>query len=399
MITARQLALETLLKIEQSDSYSNLSVAGALKTNNLEGADKAFFTSLVYGVVERKLTLDFNLEIYLTQPLKKLKPEARNILRIGAYQLLFMDKIPSHAAINESVNLAKKNRAQYATGLINAVLRKISLNGLVLPKEDDPNYLEIKYSCPLELINFFADSYGLEKTIGILEHANGPQKVYGRHKNQGIIELTSEEISNLPADVHIQDKSSGLCCEALGAKPGETVFDMCAAPGGKSFTIAELMNNEGVVKSFDIYEHRVKLINDGAARLGLSVITAEVGDATEYNESLGLADRVLCDVPCSGFGDIGRKPEIRYKKITNIDLLPPLQYNILVNGARYLKVNGTLVYSTCTLNPKENEQVVERFLENNANFKLKEQRTIFPQDEDCDGFFYSVIVKETTIES
>jgi len=390
----RQLALETLLKIEQNNSYSNLSVAGALKNNSLEGADKAFFTSLVYGVVERKLTLDFNLEIYLTQPLKKLSPEARNILRLGAYQLLFMDKIPSHAAINESVNLAKKNRAQYASGLINAVLRKIDKNGLKLPDEDAENYLEIKYSCPKELINHFINSYGKEKAIGILEHANGPQKIYGRHKEKGLIELTSEDIVNLPNDIHIQDKASQLCCWALDPQPGETVFDMCAAPGGKSFTIAELMHNEGTVKSFDLYDHRVKLISDGAKRLGLTIIDAEVGNAEEYNDSLGLADRVLCDVPCSGLGDIGRKPEIRYKKVTDIDLLPPLQYNILVKSARYLKVCGTLVYSTCALNPKENEEVVKLFLQNNANFKLKEQRTIFPQEEDCDGFFYAVLVKE-----
>lgn len=390
----RQLALDTLLKIEQDGSYSNLSVAGALKTNHLEGADKAFFTSLVYGVVERKLTLDFNLEIYLTQPLKKLGPEARNILRLGTYQLLFMDKIPAHAAINESVNLAKKNKAQYAAGLINAVLRKVDQNKLQLPTEDKPNYLEIKYSCPQELIDYFLDSYGKEKAIGILEHANGPQKIYGRHKEKGLIELTPEDISNLPNNVHVQDKASQLCCEALDPKPGETVFDMCAAPGGKSFTIAELMNNEGIVKSFDLYPQRVKLIEDGAKRLGLTIIKAQVGDAEQDNEALGLADRVLCDVPCSGLGDIGRKPEIRYKKVKDIDLLPPLQYNILVKSARHLKVYGTLVYSTCALNPKENEEVVEKFLKENANFKLKEQRTIFPHEEDCDGFFYAVLVKE-----
>ncbi|MCQ2487736.1 MAG: 16S rRNA (cytosine(967)-C(5))-methyltransferase RsmB [Clostridia bacterium] len=392
-MTTRQLALDTLLKIEQNDAYSNLSVAGALKNNNLEGADKAFFTSLVYGVVERKLTLDFNLELYLTQPLKKLRPEARNILRLGAYQLLFMDKIPAHAAINESVKLAKKNKAQYAAGLINAVLRKISTNGLRLPKEDADNYLEIKYSCPSELINHFINSYGKEKAIGILEHANGPQKIYGRQKGVGLVVLDPENLSNLPNDIHIQDKASQLCCEALDPKPGETVFDMCAAPGGKSFTIAELMNDEGVVKSFDLYDHRVKLINDGAKRLGLKIIEAKVGDAEKYDESLGLADRVLCDVPCSGLGDISRKPEIRYKKITDIDLLPSLQYNILIKSARYLKENGTLVYSTCALNPSENEQVVKRFLDENEGFKLKEQRTIFPQDEDCDGFFYAVLVK------
>ena len=393
MKSARQLAFETLLKIEQKNSYSNLSVAGVLKDAVLQDADKAFFTALVYGVIERKITLDYNIEKYLSQPMDKLKPEALTILRLGAYQLLFMDRIPAHAAINEAVELAKKNGARYAAGLVNAVLRRISENGLALPDETAENYLEVKYSCPQELIFLWESAYGRDKTIGILEHALGPKKIYARHKTEGLKVLN--DISELADDMHIQDKASQLCCEALDPKSGERIFDMCAAPGGKSFTIAELMHDEGEVLAFDIHEHRVKLIRDGAARLGLTCITAQVGNAEEYDSALGTADRVLCDVPCSGLGDIGRKPEIRYKKVKEIAKLTPLQYNILVKSARYIKEGGTLVYSTCALNPAENEDVVGRFLENNAGFTLKEQRTIFPQDEDCDGFFYAVLKKES----
>ena len=388
MKSARELSFETLLKIEKDNSYSNLSIAGVLKDNNLEDADKAFFTALVYGVVERKITLDYNIGLYLKQPIKKLKTEALIILRIGAYQLLFMDKIPSHAAINESVNLAKK-KVNFASGLINAVLRKIDQNGLQIPEDN----LEVKYSCPQELIDLFIDAYGKEKAIGILEHANGPQKMYARDKEKGLIELTELKIND---NQHIQDKASQLCCEAIGAQPGETIFDMCAAPGGKSFTIAEIMQNKGRIVAFDLYPQRVELIAQGAKRLGIDIIDARVGDASQFDESLGLADRVLCDVPCAGLGDIGRKPEIRYKSIKDIEKLPPLQYNILVNSARYLKVYGTLVYSTCSLNPKENEEVVKRFLDAHDDFELVEQRTIFPQEEDCDGFFYSVMKKNET---
>ncbi len=388
MKSARELSFETLLKIEKDNSYSNLSIAGVLKDNNLEDADKAFFTALVYGVVERKITLDYNIGLYLKQPIKKLKTEALIILRIGAYQLLFMDKIPSHAAINESVNLAKK-KVNFASGLINAVLRKIDQNGLQIPEDN----LEVKYSCPQELIDLFIDAYGKEKAIGILEHANGPQKMYARDKEKGLVELTELKINN---NQHIQDKASQLCCEAIGAQPGETIFDMCAAPGGKSFTIAEIMQNKGRIVAFDLYPQRVELIAQGAKRLGIDIIDARVGDASQFDENLGLADRVLCDVPCAGLGDIGRKPEIRYKSIKDIEKLPPLQYNILVNSARYLKVYGTLVYSTCSLNPKENEEVVKRFLDAHDDFELVKQRTIFPQEEDCDGFFYSVMKKNET---
>ena len=394
MQSARELSFETLLKIEKDNSYSNLSIAGVLKGDNLEDADKAFFTALVYGVVERKITLDYNISLYLKQPIKKLKPEALIILRLGAYQLLFMDKIPPHAAINESVKLAKK-KVNFASGLINAVLRRIDENKLKLPSQNEDNYLEIKYSCPSDLINLFEKAYGIEKTIGILEHANGPQKIYARDREKGCVIIDNPNKIN-PNTMHIQDKASQLCCEALDPQPGETVFDVCAAPGGKSFTMAELMQNKGQIMAFDLYPQRVKLIEDGAQKLGLTIITAQVHDAEQYDESLGLADRVLCDVPCAGLGDIGRKPEIRYKSIKDIEKLPPLQYNILINSARYLKVNGTLVYSTCSLNPAENEEVVKRFLDAHDDFELVEQRTIFPHEEDCDGFFYSVIKKNET---
>ncbi len=253
-------------------------------------------------------------------------------------------------------------------------------------------------------------SYGIENAKGIMEHSLGRQKIYTRintlkintlkkdtdtacgvFDEEGAVE-ESEAYKN--GEFHVQDKSSQMCCKALDPQSGEVVFDLCAAPGGKSFTIAEMMKNKGTVYAFDLYEHRVKLIEDGAKRLGIDIIRAQVGDASVFNENLPQADRVLCDVPCSGLGIIGKKPEIRYKMATNIDYLPSLQYNILVNAARYLKENGTLVYSTCSLNPNENERVVERFLFEHEEFTKTDMMTVMPHLYDCDGFFFAVLKKE-----
>lgn len=407
---ARNLALDILIRIEKDNSYSNLAIDGALKeAPSLSNADKAFFTALVYGTVERKITLDYNLELYLKEPLKKLNPVVLCALRLGAYQILFMEKIPDTAAINETVSLVKR-RAGYASGLTNAVLRKVSVNGLRLPDADDESYLSVKYSFPEWLVKMWINAYGENDAVGIMEHSLGPQKTYIR-MNTLEIDLNENGLSLSPcaeysfsgaledsADYnagmfHVQDKSSQMCCEALGAMAGETVFDMCAAPGGKSFTMAEMMDNKGVIKAFDLHEHRVELIKDGAARLGIDIIEARVSDAEKYDESLGLADRILCDVPCSGLGIVGRKPEIRYKTATNIDYLPSLQYNILVNSSKYLRAGGTLVYSTCALNPKENEEVVSRFLDEHRDFELKTIKTVLPHVYDCDGFFYAVLKK------
>lgn len=424
----RQEALSVLLKIEKDKSYSNIAIAGALKDENLSGADKAFFTALVYGTVERILTLDYNLSLYLKQPLKKLKPEVLCILRMGAYQILFMDKVPDRAAINESVNLAKK-KASYASGLVNAVLRKVSAAGIVLPKEESCNYLEIKYSCPSDLIDLFVKSYGMENAVGILEHSVGTQPITIRVnttkttteeliqtlKEEGIEAIPHkafkegeyEEIENAlcllkPGRIealesfkkglfHVQDASSQLCCKKLGVEPGDVVMDVCAAPGGKSFTLSEMMEDKGTLYSFDLYPQRVDLISSGAKRLGLSCIETRVLDAAVFNEDLPVADKVLCDVPCAGLGIIGRKPEIRYKDLRDIDNLPDLQYNILTIASRYLRVFGRLVYSTCSLNPKENTEVVERFVCEHKNFRIVSSETVMPHVFNSDGFFVAVL--------
>lgn len=439
MKNARQAAFEALLKIHREGAYSNLVVDAALKENDhFDERDKAFFSNLVYGTLDRLILIDYNLSLYLTQPVGKLKPELHTILRLGTYQILFLDRVPSSAAVNESVKLAKVNKSAFAASLVNAVLRRVADNGLRLPEgaENDPAYLAVKYSCPKWLISMWIDAYGFENAVALAEKALDAAPVIVKVNTlkttvddlvwklaeEGVVARRSEKypesliLENTGAveDLltyqeglfHAQDFASQLCCRALDAQPGETVFDLCSAPGGKTFTVAQAMQNTGCVRAFDIYQSRVDLIKSGAQRLGLKNVYTYLSDASIYNENYGMADRVLCDVPCSGLGIIRRKPEIRFKKSSEIDNLPEIQYSILCNATKYLKEGGRLVYSTCTLNPKENDEVCNRFLKEHPEFKaikvLPELRrysendkylTLMPHVHSTDGFFVAAFQK------
>ena len=435
MQNPRQSAYEALLKIEKKGAYSNIALDFLLSETDFDSRDRAFVSNLVYGVIERKITLDYQIELYLSKPIKKLKKDVLTVLRLGAYQILFMDKVPSSAAVNESVNIAKKNGLSYASGLVNAVLRKIDKNGLKLPsKEDYTLYLSVMYSCPEWLINKWIKEYGKEDTAGILGSSVSVLKNYikvnntltsvnnliAELKKEGVdafetqypdcleIHLGGKSVESLESFknglFHVQDAACQLCAKALNAKPGDRVFDLCAAPGGKTYTVAEEMNNDGEVLSFDIHEHRVKLIASGAVRLKLTCINAKKGDATRFYDELGKADAVLCDVPCSGFGIIGRKPEIKYKNPDEIKQLPALQLQILKNGAGYVKPGGRLVYSTCTLSHSENEKVCKRFLESTDEFTVvspfgsingDDFLTLMPHKNNTDGFFIACFERKT----
>lgn len=410
MKNARLAAFELVYNVINNSSYSNLSLDSALK--DVSSEDKSFFSALSLGVIERRITLDYIVSRFLTS---RTKPKVKILLYLGAYQLYFMDKIPSSAAVNETVELSKQVGCSYYSGLINALLHKIDENRIDVDSLED---LSVRYSCPSELINMWKKHYGDENTLNILNEINGvppvfaiPNTLYVDRDELGY-EFLCDKIENEPyGDVikitspfdlsksnafknglfHIEDYSSYLCAKALEAKEGETVFDVCSAPGGKAFTIAEAMNNRGNLYAFDLHINRVKLISDGAERLGLTCIKADVNDASVYNPSLPKADKILCDVPCSGFGIIRRKPEIRYKELDGIKELFELQYQILLTSSKYLKRGGRIVYSTCTLNKKENEKVVKRFLDENGGFKLLSQKTIFPEADSGDGFFFSVM--------
>lgn len=419
----RFLAYKILLKIERDKAYSNIAVDAVLKNNDVVSAP--FVCQLVYGVIERKITLDYILSQFLTQPLKKLNPQVLTILRMGVYQIKFMDKVPDSAAVNESVKLVKKVKCAFASGLVNSILRKVSTNDIEYPETDNNAYnLSVKYSCPEQLVKHYIDDFGFEDTKEYLKDSLGNAPIVLRTNtlktttdelkkllnNENISASKCDDIENAlvltdggavfktkaysDGLFHVQDKASQICISKLDPKPNEIVFDMCASPGGKTFTIAENMENKGKIYSFDLYEHRVKLISDGAIRLGIDIVNANVGDASKFNDKLPLADKILCDVPCSGLGVIRRKPEIRYKDLDFVDNLCELQYNILNCSAKYLKQNGVLVYSTCSLNKKENENICDRFLAHNNDFKKAEDYiTLWPHKNGTDGFFIAKFIK------
>ena len=426
MINTRKIALDGLLKVEKDKAYSNLTLDAFLDKINPEPRDKAFISALFYGVIEKKITLDYNLSEYLDKPIKKLKPEVLVILRLGAYQILFMNKVPTSAAVNESVKLAKKY-CSFASGLINAVLRKVDKNGLLLPDEVNKSYyLSVKFSCEEWICKKWIDDYGYVDAESVLSLSSGSPDIFVR---VNITKTTSDELISILKDenvdcektyienalkinlkgndieklssyksglFHVQDLASQICIKALNPQKGETLFDLCSAPGGKAYTAAEYMENSGTVLCFDKYEHRVELIRDGAKRLGLDIIKGSVSNALIYRENLGKADKVLCDVPCSGLGIIRRKPEIKYKSYDEIKDLPEIQYNILKNGSEYVKVGGRIIYSTCTLSKDENDNVCSRFLKENKNFisvrpldglSDTDYITLMPHKNKSDGFF------------
>lgn len=432
MKSARQTAFEILLKLHRNNAYSNIVLNSALAENNLSQRESSLASALVYGLIERQLTVDYNLGLYLSQPIKKLRPEALIALRLGAFQILFMDKIPPSAAINESVKLARENNCSFATGLINAVLHKVNASGLKLPDKANNfyKYYSVKYSCPEWLVRLWVESYGEENAVGIMENSLGGTPVVLRVNTlkittKGLIKKLAEEgieatecsevedavtvdrlgnIEHLETYksglYHVQDIASQLCCKALGVENNDTVYDMCSAPGGKAFTLAEKMENTGKIFAFDIYPARLDLIQKGVKRLGFTNVFSSLNDASEFNSKLEKADKILCDVPCSGLGIIRKKPEIRYKMPQDIDKLPNLQYLILCTAARYLKKGGVLVYSTCTLNSKENADVCNRFLKEHPSFrslrvlenvprfeKSGNFVTLMPHINKSDGFF------------
>ncbi len=418
----RFLAYKILSKIERDKAYSNIALDTVLSQNEVSFAP--FVCALVYGVIERKITLDYYLSQLLTQPIKKLNPQVLTILRMGAYQIKFMDKIPVSAAVNESVKLSKKVKCGFASGLINSVLRKIASSELDFSETDNKIYdLSIKYSCPENLVNHFVNDYGYIKAEEILKASIGEVPLFLRVNT---LKTSSNELIKYLADegvtakscgngttleildggavfktdaynkgyFHAQDLASQDCITNFAPEENDIVFDMCAAPGGKSFTMAEMMNNNGKIYSFDLYDHKIKLINDGAKRLGIDIINAHIGDASEFNPDLPKADKILCDVPCAGLGVIRRKPEIKYKDFGFIDKLCELQYNILNNASLYLKDKGVLMYSTCSLSKKENEDVCRRFLDEHKDFKNGGMVTIFPNENRSDGFFYAKLIRE-----
>ncbi len=431
-MNVREAAFLSLERCEKTDKFSNIELDSAIKKHGLTGSDRAFFTTLVYGVIEKRITLDYIIGRFSSKPIEKIEPRLMTILRLGAYQILFLDRTPDSAAVNESVEIAKSHTHKGTASFVNAILRNIvrNKNSLPMPKEDSDEYYSIKYSLPSWLIKLWREDYG-QGFKGILEGINLNPPITLRvntlknTREELEKELEESGITSYPSKItdsalrleentpvsdlsvlksgkcYVQDEASQLCVKAIGAKAGDTVIDTCSCPGGKSFGIAIEMENKGALYSFDLHESKLSLVKSGAERLGISVISASVQNGTDARAELfGKADKVLCDVPCSGLGVIAKKPDLRHKTPEDISRLPDIQYNILESSASYLKEGGTLVYSTCTLNKKENEQVVTRFLEDHPEFELSAENmpkgqgmvTLFPS-EGCDGFFIAKLIK------
>ncbi len=431
MATARQIVFDLLIKTEEKGAYSTIVLDSALEKNSLSPRDKSFASALFYGVLERKMTLDYIIRAYSKIEYDKIDVTAVQLLRMGIYQLLYMESVPDSAAVNETVKLAQPKQK----GFINAVLRGFLRDGCKIDygSLEGEARLSVEYSCPKWLVKMWIKRFGENNTVEILKSSFGRPPLYVKVNtlkctaDELIAELKKDGIKAqknrlLPDCVeidkiggveacrayrnglfHVQDISSQICCKIVKPVFGETVLDMCAAPGGKSFSIAEAMGNKGEVHSFDLYDGKISMLRDGAKRLGINIITAKVNDASVYNESIPMADKVLCDVVCSGLGVIRRKPEIKYKQKAALEEIPPMQKKILETASKYVKVGGTLVYSTCTLNYEENEGVVEEFLEKNKDFapivvpldientESAFCRNFFPHKTGGDGFFVATL--------
>ncbi|MBQ9760822.1 MAG: 16S rRNA (cytosine(967)-C(5))-methyltransferase RsmB [Clostridia bacterium] len=420
--SARALAVEILGRCTSAEQYSNLALDTAIKRNDLAATDRALLTALVYGVIEKKLTLEYHISVLAKRPIGEIAPAVRILLSVGLYQLAYMDRIPTHAAVNETVELAPKR----AKGFVNAIMRAYcrAEGKIELPdrEQDLIRFLSVKYSFDERVCARFVEEFGAERAEALLASfgVQPPltlrvntlkitrEELLERLAEQGFDAMPTKESrtgilvrGNAPVRelygfaeglFFVQDEASQLCTEAVGAEAGMTVLDLCACPGSKSFGIALDMKNEGRVCSCDLHENKLSLVRDGAARLGISIVETYARDARNTREEwIGRADRVLCDVPCSGFGVFAKKPELRYKDPERSRDLPAIQTNILRTAAGYVKRGGRLIYSTCTLLPQENEENVERFLREHPDFTLVRERTLTPLEDGTDGFYFAVL--------
>ena len=422
MLNVREAVVKALTKIEKDEGYSNLALNAFLQAHSFSREDAAFASRLIYGVIERKITLDYYIEKSSSRSFNNISLFLLNNLRVAIYQICFMDKVPESAAVNEAVNITKRSKDKFAAGFVNAVLRAFLRQIPELPSGDTDYALSIRYSCAKWYIHELKQYIGKEKVEPFLADSLQPPPTYIRVNT---LKTTAEKLKQELNDIkvsetslddaleikakgsitktpsfknglfHIQDLASQIAIASLGIKENDAVLDVCAAPGGKSCTAAQYACGGSVV-SCDLYPSRVELINDNLIRLGIENAKAIVNDALKVNDSIGLFDKIICDVPCSGFGVIRRKPEIKYKTLDDLTNLPQVQYNILKISAKYLKVGGRLLYSTCTLRAAENEDVVAEFLKDNDNYYLAESgyNTLLPQTDGSDGFFFAVICRK-----
>ena len=415
----RKTAYQTLLDIEKNQAYSNITLnyqIGQLKPDN-----PAFVRELVYGVLENQIYLDHILKQLIPKGLKGVKKPIKVLLRMGLYQLIFMDSVPEYAAVNETVKLARKV-APGRDGFLNGVLRgygkKKEQITLPDPEKNLALYLSVKYSFDLSIVNLWLSQFNAEETENLLANSNMRPPLSIRVNltkttpEELEAELTAEGFVLEKADLcqrvffvkgsglldteafakglfSVQDTASVLSVDVLAPEPGDVVIDMCAAPGGKTLAMGEKMENRGQILAFDIYAHKLELIQTQAERLGLTIIETREQDGTIFDEAfVEIADKVLVDGPCSGLGVLRRKPEIKHRPILeDVAELAEKQLAILENACRYVKPGGDLLYSTCTINRKENGDVSSVFLKTHPEFEMKEEKQLLPGIDQADGFY------------
>lgn len=435
MDRTREIALKTLYKIDKEQAYSNIALNEEIKQNRekLTEKDIGLISEIVYGVTTWKLTLDEIIKKYSKIKLKKISPWILNILRMGVYQIVFLDKIPKSAAVNESVNLAKRYGHSSSSNFVNAILRKVEKNDYeeLFEISNDVERISKTTSMPEWIVRELLKNNNIESVKKICENSNLKPKTTIRvnalktTKEDLIKKLNENNIQFKEANINekmagdflilnkvknienldlfkngyftIQDISAGLTAKILNPQPDEIVLDACSAPGGKTTYIAELMKNKGIIEAWDIHEHRTKLVEKNAKRLGINIIKTQVKDATIYDESLNEKfDKILLDVPCLGIGAIKRKPDIKWqRKVEDIKEITKTQATILENCSRYLKKGGSLVYSTCSILKEENEDIISNFLSKQTDFEIAENDVInIFQDEEKDGFFICKLHKK-----
>lgn len=448
--TSRSLALQVLTAVEQEGAYSNLLLGGALQKSGLSGPDAGLATELVYGTIQRLNTIDFLLEPFVTKGMAKLAPWVRNLLRLSFYQLYYLDRIPPHAVVNEAVNLAKKRGHQGISGMVNGVLRNVlrRKEELKLPEGlSSVQRIALEHSHPEWLVARWLEQYGEQTTEAICRANNEPPSISirvnrAKTSRDDMLRLLKEQgLSAVPSKlaqdgilvegggnmaltpwyreglISVQDESSMLVAEALNPEAGMSVLDCCAAPGGKTCHIAEMMQGSGRVLANDIHPHKAKLVEDQANRLGLTNIDLSTGDASKLGERFeqNSFDRILLDAPCSGLGVIRRKPDLKWAKTAgDIAEIAGIQHAILDTAGDLLKPGGLLVYSTCTIEPRENVDMVSNFLNRHPEFELATDKPpsweteplvaasargsiglqILPQDAHSDGFYIARLRKK-----
>lgn len=421
---AREIALKVLYDIDKKEAYSNIILDEALgqarKTSNeMDARDIGFISEIVYGTISWKLTIDEIIKKHSNIRIKKISPWILNILRMSIYQILFLDKVPKSAAVNEGVNLAKRYGHKASSNFVNAVLRKVDIKDYeeFFTIKDDVERISKTTSMPIWMVEELAKQNTIQKVEEICQASNLKPKLYIRvntlktDKQSLVKKLERENIKVENGEMEnflmlegaknieklksfqeglftVQDEAAGFIPMMLQPKPNEKVLDACSSPGGKTTYMAQLMNNQGEIKAWDLHEHRVRLVEKTAKRLDITIIQTEVKDATIYEKKyFGYFDKILLDVPCLGVGVLKRKPDIKWKrKKEDIEKITKIQKEILENCSKYLKDEGELVYSTCSILEEENEEIIQNFIKSNRNFEIVEKLQIY-QNEKTDGFF------------